>query len=108
METSSAIADALKVLWGKFLPQMLERVAVIEDANRVQQAGTLSAAQRAVAAAAAHKLAGVLGTFGLTAATEVAREAEEIYASDAPLDEGALIRLEAIAQELTAAIRAYS
>jgi HPt (histidine-containing phosphotransfer) domain-containing protein len=73
------IAEALKLLWLKFLPQMQERVAVLEEAGGALQAGALSAEQRTAAGAAAHKLAGVLGTFGLTEGTNLAREAETLF-----------------------------
>jgi HPt (histidine-containing phosphotransfer) domain-containing protein len=80
------IAEALKLLWQKFLPQMKERLAVLEEANRALEAGSLTEEHRTAAGAAAHKLAGVLGTFGLAEGTTVAREAEQIYTSDSSLD----------------------
>lgn len=100
MDTTSALAGALKTLWVKFLPQMQERIAAIEAANRALQAGTLAAEQRSAAAAAAHKLAGVLGTFGLTDGTNLAREAEEIYSSEEAIAPERQSRLQVIAQTL--------
>jgi HPt (histidine-containing phosphotransfer) domain-containing protein len=107
MGTGAAIADALKALWVKFLPQMQERVSAIEEANRALQTGTLSSGQRSAAAEAAHKLAGVLGTFGLTSGTELAREAEDLYASETSIDQDGLARLNFIAQQLTAIIQGH-
>ena len=43
--------------------------------------GSLTAEQREQASSAAHKLAGVLGTFGLDEGTNLAREAEILYSS---------------------------
>jgi HPt (histidine-containing phosphotransfer) domain-containing protein len=101
------IAAALRLLWQKFLPQMQERIAVLEDANRALDTGSLSADQRAAAAAAAHKLAGVLGTFGLAKGTNLAREAEEICASDSPLDAFASSRLHSITEQLDNLIQTH-
>jgi HPt (histidine-containing phosphotransfer) domain-containing protein len=101
----SPFNEALNQLWARFLPQIEERVAIFEAANRALAAGTLSDEERTAAAAAAHKLAGVLGTFGLAEGTDLAREAELAYSGKFPAGLGMLPRLEAIAQELTEMIR---
>jgi HPt (histidine-containing phosphotransfer) domain-containing protein len=101
------IAEALKLLWQKFLPQMQERVAVMEDANRALRAGSLSAEQRAIAAAAAHKLSGVLGTFGLAEGTNLAREAEQIYAPGPSLEPAASPLLDLLAKQLADLIQTH-
>ena len=101
------IAEALKLLWQKFLPQMLERIAVLEDANHALESGSLSAEQRAAAGAAAHKLAGVLGTFGLTKGTALAREAEEVYTSDLPIDLAATARIHSVTGQLAQLIQVH-
>ena len=101
------IAEALKLLWLKFLPQMQERVAVLEEASSALQAGALSAEQRTTGSAAAHKLAGVLGTFGMTEGTNLAREAEQIYASGDILDSVAAVRIAAVTNELADLIRMH-
>jgi HPt (histidine-containing phosphotransfer) domain-containing protein len=101
----SPLSDALNQLWARFLPQMEERVALLEAANRALEAGNVTDEERAAAAAAAHKLAGVLGTFGMGEGTNLAREAELLYSSDLPAGPGALPRLKAIAQQLSAMIR---
>lgn len=81
METGAqaAIREALEQLWVKFLPQIEERLAVLEAASRALSEGSLSDAQRNEAASASHKLAGVLGTFGLEEGTDLARQAEVLY-----------------------------
>ena len=101
------IAEALKHLWQKFLPQMQERVAVLEGANRALEAGSLSDEQRRAAAAAAHKLAGVLGTFGLTEGTTLAREAEETYTTGSPHDSAVASRLSAHTRQLSDLIQKH-
>ena len=74
--------EALDRLWHQFLPQIEERVAILEHASTALTAGELADHQRDAAQAAAHKLAGVLGTFGLTKGTILAREAEMLYSGD--------------------------
>ncbi len=58
------------------MPEIRERVAVLEAAATAVAAKKLTAARREKAQAAAHKLAGVLGTFSLTRGTVLARELE--------------------------------
>jgi len=74
---------ALDRLWQQFLPQMDERVGTLEAAGRALTGGKLGDDEREAAKSAAHKLAGVLGTFGLTKGTILAREAEMMYSGDA-------------------------
>jgi HPt (histidine-containing phosphotransfer) domain-containing protein len=74
--------EALDRLWKQFLPEIEGRVAALESAGSALAADRLSDDQREAAHAAAHKLAGVLGTFGLTRGTVLAREAELLYAGD--------------------------
>jgi HPt (histidine-containing phosphotransfer) domain-containing protein len=105
METadSSPLAEAMNRLWARFLPEIEERVATLELAATSIRDGSLSPALREQAGAAAHKLAGTLGTFGLDEGTELAREAEMLYADDTP---GSLmnIRPAAIAAQLRATL----
>lgn len=79
MADSAAIAEAMNRMWTKFLPEIEERVAVLENAAAAISRGALTAELRQEALSAAHKLAGVLGTFGLGEGTVLAREAEAIY-----------------------------
>jgi len=68
------LAQTMDRLWSRFLPEMRERVAVLSEAAAA--VSNLTAPQREAAHAAAHKLAGVLGTFGLARGTELAQELE--------------------------------
>jgi HPt (histidine-containing phosphotransfer) domain-containing protein len=95
-----SLTDALDRLWNQFLPQIEERVAAMERANTALVAGKLHDDQRAAANAAAHKLAGVLGTFGLTKGTIMAREAEIIYSGDVEAEPAVASRLAEIVDEL--------
>ena len=78
--------EALNRMWKQFLPQIEERVAVLEAAGMNLAKGGLADHERDGAQSAAHKLAGVLGTFGLTRGTVLAREAELICSGDADPD----------------------
>ncbi|MGP8252692.1 MAG: Hpt domain-containing protein [Terracidiphilus sp.] len=86
----AAIAEAVNLLWRKFLPEIRARVEILESAALALAGGTLSPIQRESAASAAHKLAGTLGTFSLARGTLVARELEHLYTGgDGPSPETA-------------------
>jgi HPt (histidine-containing phosphotransfer) domain-containing protein len=95
-----SLTEALDRLWIQFLPQIEERVSAMEAANTALVAGKLHNDQRAAANAAAHKLAGVLGTFGLTKGTILSREAEILYSGDVESEPAVASRLIEIAGEL--------
>lgn len=83
MGSSEQSVSALLVqLWHQFLPQLEERVAVLDEAASSLSSQNLSEDLRARAQEAAHKLAGSLGTFGLAVGTDIAREAELMLAAD--------------------------
>ena len=77
--------EALSRLWVKFLPEIENRLAILEDAADALAGGDLTDELREQAHQAAHKLAGVLGTFGLKRGTELARMAEELLVDFPPL-----------------------
>jgi len=103
-DAQQAMTQALEKLWNRFRPEMVERVSLLESANRALSTNKLSKDQQGQANSAAHKLAGVLGTFGLTKGTVLAREAELLYAGDAETDPDSLPRLNEIASELKAIV----
>ena len=82
------------------MPQMEERVQTLESAAQAFAADRLSIDQHEKAQAAAHKLAGTLGTFGLTRGTVLARELEIMYSRQNGLDPALAERLATIAAEL--------
>jgi len=102
------LAETMNRLWTKFLPQMVERVTTLQRAAERAANGTLDAAEQQTASSDAHKLAGVLGTFGLQEGTELAREAENLYTG--PLNDPATIsaRLAQIAEQLQKIIASRS
>ena len=99
-----AMADALDRLWKQYLPTIEERVAILVRAARTLARRELSDDERAEANGAAHKLAGVLGTFGLTKGTVLAREAEILYSGDNGTDPENAEQLAKIAEQLRAMI----
>ena len=100
-----ALTEALGRLWVQFLPQMEERVAILESAAAALAANQLSIEQHQAAHAAAHKLAGVLGTFGLAEGTLLAREAEAIFSAEPDPGPAAAARLAQIAAQLRAIVQ---
>jgi HPt (histidine-containing phosphotransfer) domain-containing protein len=100
----SPLAEAMNRLWAKYLPQMEERVGTLEKAAENLENGTLTSTGQERASAEAHKLAGVLGTFGLKEGTELAREAESLYGDSLDGDPSVASRLRAIAEQLRSMI----
>jgi HPt (histidine-containing phosphotransfer) domain-containing protein len=100
----AALSRAIDRLWARFLPEIRERVAILEAAASAVSAGKLSRTRRQAAQAAAHKLAGVLGTFSLTRGTVLAREAEVAYSGEVAPSATSGKRLASLAAELRAMI----
>jgi HPt (histidine-containing phosphotransfer) domain-containing protein len=103
----SALTEALDRLWARFIPQIEERVAVLESAAAALNSGQLSVSQSEAASAAAHKLAGVLGTFGLDKGTVLARELEIEYSRVGGLDPAGAGRLIEMVAGLRAMIESH-
>jgi HPt (histidine-containing phosphotransfer) domain-containing protein len=97
-----ALAAALERLWVRFLPEMRERVSLVDSAAQSLAAGSLTPEQLDAAHAAAHKLSGTLGTFNLPRGTDLARELELVFAS-AP-DPASAPRLASLVAELRSLI----
>ncbi len=81
-QTQASLTQALDRLWMRFLPEIEERIAVLTSAVSAAARDALSDPEREAAHAAAHKLAGVLGTFGLTHGTDLARELELTFSAE--------------------------
>jgi len=96
----NALTEAINRLWAQFLPQMRGRVDTLETAAAAFAANKLSSAQQVQANDAAHKLAGALGSFGLTKGTVLARELEIMYSRESGPDSALAARLGQIAAEL--------
>jgi HPt (histidine-containing phosphotransfer) domain-containing protein len=99
-DAQTALAEALDRMWTRFLPQIQERVDILDNAAQAFAAGPFSVDRQLEAQSAAHKLAGVLGTFGLTHGTVLARELETIYSRQNDPDPGLAANLASKAAEL--------
>jgi HPt (histidine-containing phosphotransfer) domain-containing protein len=100
-----ALSQALDGLWAKFLPLIEERVALLGSAAAAFAAGRLPAEEVQAAGAAAHKLAGVLGSFGLARGTALARELETLYLSPSGPEPASGASLISMAAELRAIVQ---
>jgi HPt (histidine-containing phosphotransfer) domain-containing protein len=98
------LTAALNQLWTRFLPETRERVAILDTAAQACAAGKITSEQREAAHAAAHKLVGALGIFGLTQGSELAREFEHTCASEESCSSEQAARLIAIAAEIRTTI----
>ena len=99
-DAAASMQQHLDAVWAKSLPDIEGRVEAIESAAIALLEGSLTSEVRQLAEREAHKLAGVSGTFGFPAATDLAREAEGLLAADHDISPADLVRLSAIAIEL--------
>ena len=83
-EPDARIARLLAGLWQRNQSQVLERLALLDEAAAALAAGVLSHPLRERAISTAHKLAGTLGMFGHPRGTEVARQLEAAYEASTP------------------------
>lgn len=97
---ANQLGVAMAGLMQRFRPLLEERIALLECTATAAAGGTLTAEQLAEGYGAAHKLAGVLGTFGLQEGTVLAREAETICSGKHPPDTAESLRIQAIAAQL--------
>ena len=98
-ESQKKLHDLLATLWEQRKGILLERLHVLKESiTSLETTGSPESRKRG--AETAHKLAGILGTFGLPRGTELAREAEVTLDQDAPLNAADLVRLHEVAGEL--------
>lgn len=79
----SQLDQSVNKIWERFRANFGDRIAVIERACAVAQAGQLDPQLRQEARQEAHKLAGSLGTFGRAEGSAIARQIEAILQGDA-------------------------
>ena len=84
-EVTGKLHDLLATLWARSRQTISERVEVLRAAHRNLRANPADKNARRAGADAAHKLAGILGTFGLPDGTNLARRIELLLESSAPL-----------------------
>jgi diguanylate cyclase (GGDEF)-like protein len=77
-EAGADIDAALRTIWSRHRDGVLEQVTLLERAAVALERDELGESLGGEARAAAHRLAGSLGTFGLRTASERARRAEQL------------------------------
>jgi len=98
-DAQKKLHDLLATMWEQRKGAVLDRLHVLEDSiSSLSESGDGDC--RAVGADAAHKLAGILGTFGLPRGTDLAREAEVTLEKESPLTTEDIDRLRFLAREL--------
>ena len=90
----------LSALWDRSRHTVAERAALLQEAGNLWLADRLDEATQQRAVDSAHKLAGVLGTFGLPRGTDLAREAEVLFGQTAKPGSAEVERLQLLLAEL--------
>jgi HPt (histidine-containing phosphotransfer) domain-containing protein len=93
----------VRELWLKHRSLTLERLAVVQSALDQLVAGSLAPDARVEALSEAHKLRGILGTYGFADGSDVVAEAEEVLGQ--PGDTGAAVGVSA---RLAACVRSLA
>ena len=91
----------ISALWERSRHTVAERAQLLQSAGELWNDNRLDPATKLRAVDSAHKLAGVLGTFGLPRGTDLAREAEGLFGQSTPLDKAEIERLQVLLAELT-------
>jgi HPt (histidine-containing phosphotransfer) domain-containing protein len=91
----------ISALWQRSRHTVVERAALLRTAGELLIDNRLDEATQLSAVDSAHKLAGVLGTFGLPRGTDLAREAEELFGQTTPPSKAEIERLQLLLTELT-------
>lgn len=87
LEHQEKLHQAIAQVWEKFQSTMQERVQVIEMALVASRDNNLTAELRENAHRESHKLAGVLGMFGLNEGSTIAKQIERLLEPEQPLDD---------------------
>ena len=84
-EVTGKLHDLLATLWSRSRETIGERLDVLRTTHRILRTNPADKNARRAGADAAHKLAGILGTFGLPDGTNLARHIEIMLESGAPI-----------------------
>lgn len=103
-DAAEKIAARLTVLWQTSRPLILERIAALRAACNDLASNPSDAEARTRGREAAHKLSGILGTFGLPQGSEIASEMEEILKAESALTAEDRATLESQLADLDAVI----
>jgi HPt (histidine-containing phosphotransfer) domain-containing protein len=91
-EIAQKTARMIAWLWERSLPQVEERLRLLERAAAANTLGEMAEEQRSAAQEIAHKLAGSLGMFGFLLGSKIASQLEMQFESGSP-DPALLVEL---------------
>jgi HPt (histidine-containing phosphotransfer) domain-containing protein len=95
------LQSMISALWDRSRHTVVERAALLRTAGDLLAHNRLDEATQLNAVDSAHKLAGVLGTFGLPRGTDLAREAEVLFGRSGKPGKTEIERLQVLLAELT-------
>ena len=95
------LQSMISALWDRSRHTVVERAALLRTAGDLLAHNRLDEATQMNAVDSAHKLAGVLGTFGLPRGTDLAREAEVLFGQSTKPGKMEIERLQVLLAELT-------
>ena len=95
------LQSMISALWDRSRHTVVERAALLRTAGELMADHRLDEATQMNAVDSAHKLAGVLGTFGLPRGTDLAREAEVLFGQSTTPGKVEIERLQVLLAELT-------
>jgi HPt (histidine-containing phosphotransfer) domain-containing protein len=95
------LQSMISALWDRSRHTVVERAALLRTAGDLLAHNRLDEATQMNAVDSAHKLAGVLGTFGLPRGTDLAREAEVLFGQSRKPGKTEIERLQVLLAELT-------
>ena len=95
------LQSMISALWDRSRHTVVERAALLRTAGDLLAQNRLDKATQMNAVDSAHKLAGVLGTFGLPRGTDLAREAEVLFGQSTQPGKVEIERLQVLLAELT-------
>jgi HPt (histidine-containing phosphotransfer) domain-containing protein len=102
MSPDGSVHEAIEAVWRASRGELARRIATLEEAIRALRSDELDDELRGRAICDAHKLAGVLGTFGLATGSALSRELQQSLEAAGEPPPGELARL----AELVLALRA--
>jgi len=107
-EVTGKLHDLLATLWSRSQQSITDRLDVLRTALRTLRTNPAEKNARRGGADAAHKLAGILGTFGLPEGTNLARRIEVMLEAPAPIRPFDLDTLQRTIDQLQLMIEAKS
>jgi HPt (histidine-containing phosphotransfer) domain-containing protein len=86
-QTAQKVQAMLEVMWKNNRAIIAERVRTLRAAQQSLAEGALDRIKRKDTESAAHKLAGILGTFGLPEGSALARKIDQLMAQEGGIDQ---------------------